>query len=795
MSSRNDCDSPLILSCTCSEEKQCQPNASVLHVQGSGDGQTIINEESGGESSFTTMLSHNSNNEELIENSSSSSSSSSIGTTTSSSGYDDTDDENDKHEEAFNIMNEINNEIRRREKREPLPLWNEKLLSELVHLEIVENNREMGQEEESQYIPSQFLIELEKLVNTRELFQVSNVTKMKVVTQEFIATCDRVKHKFLKDLAKVRKKYLENKDNWKNELTEREKEQLEYIEYMDDRYGIIFDESDFNEIIGQFSCCKEHCMCYWKRARGFYKTSTKNTNNVDLKLSMSAISDITHVLQNLEKNIDDEFLLTLKKMQALENRVSCLYDIIYIVGDIDKKFSSEQLEDMAFEKEIDDEERKQKYAPLSVKLIYEMARKDIKQCFSMYKTHLMKYGGEENYCNIAKKYRNLQLASCDCENKLKLPSHLFIENIIATCGSLFWSYASTCNSTKERNTYHKLAHSCVKYAFQLFPNYRNTILYSIYLRDILNYHERIRVLDHSIALHERLHEQHFDENCWLSERFEIECAKNPFSCICSNDSHDDTDLTTLYNNKALQLKLMGKYSQSLETYNTLMTKYIIPRHQVYPQEFSNPQEIPETEFEACNILRSSELLSWRKEEAFILNNRAFTYISLERYDEAVADFHRAYQLDASQHSYSHNLGFSYSFKEDHSNSVLWYTKCIELFKKSGNDKSDILDTYRNRGMSLVDWKKYDLAIIDFSIYLDGIYEEYSTPEETPENVKENMATAFYSMAMCKKHRGYIVSGMNDLLIARELMSDLEILDLEEWEAEYSSMCLGFYLTL
>ncbi|KAG2387763.1 hypothetical protein C9374_001357 [Naegleria lovaniensis] len=646
-----------------------------------------------------------------------------------SSGYDDMDDDcsSENHsdqQETYNVMNEINNEIRKRKKREPLPPWNEKLLSELVHLEFIEN------EDESQYIPSQFLIELEKLVNTRELFQVSNDVKMKSFTQEFITTCDRVKHKFFKELAAIRKKYLENKENWQSKFTDDEKDQLEYIEYMDDRYGISFEESDFDETTGRFSCCKEHCMCYWKRARALYKTSTKNTNNDDLKLGMSAVSDITYVLQNLENHIEDTFLLSLKKIQALENRVSCLYDLIFILGDMDMKFSSETLEAMAFANGMDDESynKKRKLSSLSVKLIYEMARKDIKQCFSLYKTHLLKYGGEENYCNFAN-------------------------------------------------------------------NYRNTTSYSIYLRDIVNYHERIRVLDHSIALHERLNEEHFDKHSWLSERFEIECMKNPFSCICTNDSHEDTNLTTLYNNKALQLKLMGKFTQSLEVYNTLMSKYIIPRHDVYPQEFLNPQEIPETEFEACNLLRSSELMSWRKEEAFILNNRAFTFISLERYDEAIADFHRAYLLDASQHSYSHNLGFAYSFKEDHSNAVLWYTKCIELFHKVGKDKSDLLDTFRNRGMSLADWKKYDLAIIDLSIYLDGIYEEYPTPEETPDNVKANMATAFYSMAICKKERGYIGSGMNDLLIARELMTELEILELEEWESEYFSMCLRFYLTL
>ncbi|EFC39959.1 hypothetical protein NAEGRDRAFT_81180 [Naegleria gruberi] len=684
-----------------------------------------------------------------------------------------------------------------KKKKETFPPWNPTLLTQLVKESEddfdVFGGEEKNDQQETSYEPSAYLSKIEKLINSKEKLPVSSENTKRKFEQAFIEVCDRVKERFLQQFVDLEKEYNYLKDElygYENVADDTKEcdcvEMMRYIDYLDQRFGISFNEEDFDV----HKCCCGDVMCYWNRANAFYKTACKDTMNSDMRLCLSAVSDITYVLQHLDEQYEDKTFVAVKKIQALEKRALYLCDLVFTLGNNSTTYSVQRFESLVFGDDDELDNTKSISARISGKLIYELARKDIKECFNLYKSHLLRFGGEENYSIVTKGFEKVKQTDCNCVDYLMLPSHMLIETMLSLSGSIFWSYGCFAMMESERAYYFKLAKTCLKISVKIFPNYKNSILYSIYLRDQLKYSARVKLIDYAIEFHERITKPEFEGPEWLSERFYRECLYNRFSSICNNDCHEDGSLITLYNNKALQLKLMGRLNDSAETYQKLLDKYILPEY----KKFEDLKKLTRRAKNTEELARIRDYKVLKQQHAFIINNRGFTFISLEKYQEAINDFYNADLLDETQQNYSHNLGFAYSAAEDHLNAVLWYTNCIDRFGNNIQFSDDISDTYRNRAMSLLDLKKYELAILDFKYYIDFIYTRYDS-DDMGENIKEQLASSFFYMARCKSEIGLIFSGMNDLLISREINIELDLYDHNEWGEEFNIMCRRFFFTI
>ena len=620
--------------------------------------------------------------------------------------------------------------------------------------------------ESKQIVSSDVLSKIESIIFAKNKFKSDVLpTKSEMHYKYFLKTCDIIAQRFFKQLSDVK--------SGKVSFKEEEREQLQsYSDYTHQRFGVCFDQIDEH-----VSCCREDIICHWNRAAALYKVASRDTNNPDMRMCIAAVSDITTVLDNLDSSSHDDFYKKIRKMQALEKRASYLCDLVFTLRSTDDFFTSEMFEKAAFD-ELDELEHVSHHKlHISGKIMFEMALKDIRECFSMYRDMILQVGGEERLCELTHTFQHVIDPSkqCSCENKLLLPSHLLIETTVALCGSIYWSYTSCSKNHSECNYYSQLAKKAITMGYSLFPNFKCTTLLSIYLRDNLKYESRVKHLNHSIRFHEKILESPVEPDHWLYERYHIETRHNPYAYMCGNDCHEDVNLPNIYNNKGLQLKLMGKHEESLQTYNTLMEKYIIPKYDKLKSEL---------EFEYLHLQR---------DEAFVLNNRGFTYLSLEKYPEAIQDFSRANTLDPTDQSYPHNLAFAYSLAGDNLNAILWYTNCIERFGKFKNLESEISYSHTNRGMSLMEIKRFDLAILDFKYFVDTMFSLY--PENVPDTIYEDLAKALTYMAKCKKERGDIVAALSDMLVARDIMSELGLFDFEEWITEYEAVCSKFYFTI
>jgi serine/threonine protein kinase len=89
------------------------------------------------------------------------------------------------------------------------------------------------------------------------------------------------------------------------------------------------------------------------------------------------------------------------------------------------------------------------------------------------------------------------------------------------------------------------------------------------------------------------------------------------------------------------------------------------------------------------------------------NNRGNTYRKLKRYDDALAEFNRAIQLDPNNiHAYS-NRGLTYTELQQYDKALADYNKAIEI-------DSNFADAYFNRGFTYNRLEQYNEALADFN---------------------------------------------------------------------------------
>ena len=88
-------------------------------------------------------------------------------------------------------------------------------------------------------------------------------------------------------------------------------------------------------------------------------------------------------------------------------------------------------------------------------------------------------------------------------------------------------------------------------------------------------------------------------------------------------------------------------------------------------------------------------------------NRGLTYARLRRYDEALADYARAIQLDPTLAQVYSNRGVAYDSLQRYDEALADYTRAIQL-------DSAYAPAYNNRGVTYDNLQRYDKALADFT---------------------------------------------------------------------------------
>ena len=103
------------------------------------------------------------------------------------------------------------------------------------------------------------------------------------------------------------------------------------------------------------------------------------------------------------------------------------------------------------------------------------------------------------------------------------------------------------------------------------------------------------------------------------------------------------------------------------------------------------------------ISYSTAMIKRYPENARAYNRRGVNYEQLERYEEAVADYTRAIQLQPAAPNFYFNLGNALSSQGRYQRAIAQYDQAIRLFP-------DDADYYNNRGLAYAKLGRYERAI-------------------------------------------------------------------------------------